>query len=81
MLTWSPAEKAVAPNAFDLALKREVEQVMVEAKKRAEQIKQPSHLWQLEKYLTDRRREIDQGFDYRYSVLITGFGNLLSRGS
>jgi photoprotection regulator FRP-like protein len=79
-LTWSPAEKAIARNAFNQALKRELEEVMVEAKKRAEQIKQPSDLWELEKYLTDRRTQIDREFDYRYSVLITVFGNLLSRG-
>lgn len=65
---------------FDLALQRELNEVMVDAKKGAEQIRQPSDLWKLEKYLTNRRREIDREFDYRYSVLVTVFGNLLSRG-
>lgn len=79
-LTWSSVEKAIARKAFDQALKREMEEVMVEAKKRAEQIDQPSDLWQLQEYLTDCRTQIDRKFDYRYSVLIMVFGNLLSRG-
>lgn len=79
-LTWSPTEKLIARKAFDATLKRELENVIVEAKKRAEQIKQPSDLWQLGEYLTDRHKQIDREFDYRYSVLIMVFGNLLSQG-
>ena len=41
-LDWSPAEKAVARKAFNQALHSELEGVMVEAKKRAERIQQPS---------------------------------------
>ena len=79
-MAWSPAEKAIARKVFDGALQRELNEVMIEAKAMAEQIKEPNDLWQLEKYLTARRTEIDRGFDYRYSVLIPAFGNLLSRG-
>jgi hypothetical protein len=35
-LKWSPAEKVVARKAFDLALRRELEAVIIEAKKGAE---------------------------------------------
>lgn len=65
---------------FDLALQRELNEVMVDAKRRAEQIRQPSDLWKLEKYLTNRRREIDRKFDYQSSVLVTVFGNLIRSG-
>lgn len=78
-LQWSQAEKQVARKAFDFALKRELEAVMVEVKKRAEKIKQPSDLWNLEYHLTERRKRIDRQFDYRYSVLIQVFGELLHR--
>lgn len=79
-LKWSPSEKGVARKAVDQALKRELDQVMIEAKKRAERIRRSSDLWELERYLARRRAEIDQHFDYSYSVLIFVFGDLLRRG-
>jgi hypothetical protein len=79
-LEWSPGEKTVARKAFDRALHRELEAVMVEAKKLAENIKQPSDLWDLEHFLTERRTQIGRQFDYRYSVLILVFGNLIRQG-
>lgn len=79
-LKWSPAEKAVARKAFDLALHRELEAVMIEAKKRAEGIQQPSELWDLEGYLTEWRTRIDRQYEYRYSVLPFVFGNLIRKG-
>jgi hypothetical protein len=74
---WSPAEKSVARKAFDLALKRELEAVISETKGKAARIRQVSDVWNLEQYLTKRRRQIDRQFDYRYSVLIQVFGELL----
>ena len=78
-LVWSPTEKRVARQAFDLALHRELEDVMIESKKKAELVKQPSQLWELEKSLTDAQTHIDRQFDYRYSVLIQIFGELMYR--
>jgi hypothetical protein len=79
-LNWSPAEKAVARKAFDAALERELETVIREAKARAASLRQPSELWELESYLTERRKEIDEEFDYRYSVLPLVFARLLREG-
>jgi hypothetical protein len=50
---------------------------MQEAKKMASQIQQPSDLWDLEHYLTQRRKEIDRKYDYRSSRLTLVFGRLL----
>src|ERR1700732_3845137 len=74
---WSSSEKALAPKAFDDALGRELHEVIQEAKKMASQIKQSSDLWDLEHYLTQRRKEIDRKYDYRYSQLTHVFGKLL----
>ena len=41
------------------------------------QIQQSSDLWDLEHYLTQRRKEIDRKYDYRYSQLTQVFGRLL----
>ncbi len=74
---WSRSEKTVARTAFDAALGRELHEVIQEAKKMASQIQQSSDLWDLEHYLTQRRKEIDRKYDYRYSQLTHVFGRLL----
>ncbi len=79
-LTWSRSEKAIARKAFDAALKRELHEVMQAAKQMASQIKQASDLWDLEHYLTQRRKEVDRKYDYRYSQLTHVFGKLLQEG-
>jgi hypothetical protein len=68
-LKWSAAEKVIARKAFNLALERELQAVILEAKSKAAKIQEPSGLWDLEQYLTQRRQEIDRIYDYRYSVL------------
>ena len=74
---WSRSEKAVARTAFDAALKRELHEMIQETKQMANQINEPADLWDLEHYLTQRRREIDRKYDYRYSQLTQVFGRLL----
>src|SRR5258706_4286088 len=74
---WSRSEKTIARKAFDAALARELHEVIQEAKKMASQIQQSSDLWDLEYYLTQRRKEIDRKYDYRYSQLTHVFGKLL----
>ena len=78
--TWSKSEKVVARTVFDAALKRELCQVMEEAKQKANQIKEPGDMWDLEHYLTERRKEIDRKYDYRYSRLTHVLGRLLHEG-
>jgi photoprotection regulator FRP-like protein len=75
--TWSRSEKIVARAAFDAALKRELQEVMQEAKQMANQINEPAELWDLEHHLTQRRKEIDRKYEYKYSQLTHVFGRLL----
>jgi hypothetical protein len=74
---WSRSEKIIARTAFDAALGRELHEVIQEAKKMASQIQQSSDLWDLEHYLTQRRKEIDSKYHYRYTRLTHVFGKLL----
>ena len=74
---WSKSEKALARKAFDAALGRELHEVIQETQRMASQIKQSSDLWDLEHYLTERRKEINRKYDYRYSQLTHVFGKLL----
>ena len=74
---WSRSEKALARKAFDAALGRELHEVIQEAKKMANQIQQSSDLWDLEHYLTERRKEINRKYDFRGSRLVDVLGRLL----
>jgi hypothetical protein len=74
---WSRSEKALARKAFDAALKRELHEVMQEAKQMANQINEPVDLWNLEHYLTQRRKNIDRKYDTRGSRLKDVLGRLL----
>jgi hypothetical protein len=51
--------------------------VIQEAKKMVSQIQQSSDLWDLEHYLTQRRKEINRKYDFRGSRLIDVLGRLL----
>jgi photoprotection regulator FRP-like protein len=75
--TWSKSEKAIARTAFDAALKRELHEVMQETKKMASQINEPDDLWELERYLTGCRKDINHKYDSRGSRLKDVLGRLL----
>ena len=73
----SRSEKAIARKAFDAALGQELHEVIQETKRMANEIQKSSDLWDLEHYLTQRRKEIDRKYDYRYSQLTDVLGRLL----
>lgn len=79
-LRWSKSERAIARKAFDQALNQELQEVIQRAKQMAAEVKEPYELWELEQYLTQRRKEIDRKYDYRYSQLTLVFGKLLHEG-
>jgi hypothetical protein len=79
-LHWSPKEKDIARRAFDGALHRELKATIQEAKQMAEKIKDASELWELEQYLTQRRKEIDSKYEYKYSVLLLVLADLIREG-
>ena len=76
---WSRSERTIARKVFDAALKRELLEVMQEAKRMASQIKEPADLWKLERFLTQRRKDIDRKYEFRSSRLIQVLGMLLSK--
>ena len=46
----------------------------------AERIKQPDELWELERHLTQRRKEIDAKYEFKYSVLLLVLAELVREG-
>ena len=75
--TWSSSEKAIARTIFDAALKRELNEVIQKTKQKANQINKPEDLWDLERYLTERRKDIDSKYAFRSSRFTRVFGILL----
>jgi len=54
--------------------------VIEAAKEKVNNLSGPKGIWELENYLFNKRKEIDQKYDYRYSVLIHVFGRLVGEG-
>jgi hypothetical protein len=79
-LEWSRAEKAVARAAFDAALAREMVSIREEAVAMLERSADPFAVWGIHDFLSRRRSEVDEKYDYRYSVLILVFARLLREG-
>ncbi len=74
---WSDAEKKVARQAFDAALKKECAAVLDRLKALAAKAEHPEDIWAIHDYLSGQRRMIDAKYDYRYPQLILVFGMLL----
>ena len=41
---------------------------------------EPEEIWRIDDFLSERRREFERKYDFRYSVLIGVFGRLLYEG-
>lgn len=79
-LRWSRSERKIARRAFEHALNQELQEVIQKAKRMAAEVKEPSELWKLEEYVTQRRKEINRKYEYRGSMLRFVFGTLLHEG-
>ena len=79
-LKWSKTEKTIARRVFDLAYKRECENLAERLKNKAEGIKEPRDLWLVHDFLSGQLERIEQKYDFRYSVLILLFALLLKEG-
>ncbi len=53
---------------------------MHETQQRLARTTESYQLWELERYLHDRRKKIDARYDYRYSVLPFVFADLILEG-
>jgi hypothetical protein len=77
---WSETEKKIAQEAFDKAYQREILALIEEVRGKASSLQELDDLWYLNDLLSARRHQIDGKYDYRYSVLIFIFAQLLKEG-
>jgi hypothetical protein len=78
--TWSKRQKEIARKIFDIAYLREMDKIKRTILKDISKYKEPKDIWKLHDYLSQKRKETDYKYDYRYSVLIRVFGRLLEEG-
>lgn len=78
--TWSPSQKKAARAAFDRAIERELKAIRQETENILQKSGDDRAVWRLHDYLSKKRREFDEKYDYRYSVLMTVFIRLISEG-
>ena len=74
---WSPKEKAIARRVFDRALHQELDETIRGAKRLAERIERPDELWVLERHLTQRRKQIDAKYEFKYSSVLLLLAELI----
>ena len=73
-------EKKIARKAFEKAYQRECSDLIEKIRTKAEEITEPDNIWRFHDFLTEKREEIDEKYDYRYSVLILVFARLINDG-
>ena len=77
---WSKQEKEIARKAFNVAYDREQQAILDDICKRTSEANDFAELWRLQEYLTEKRIEINEKYDYRYSVLDFVFARLICEG-
>jgi len=77
---WAAAEKKEARSAFDQAFQTRCAMIAAEARHMMGTAESPSDIWRVHDYLSEHRRAVDRTFDYRYSVLLEVFAELLREG-
>jgi hypothetical protein len=78
--TWSPTQKKAAKAAFDLAIERELKSIRDQVATLLKNMPDDHSIWTVEDYLSEKRREFVQKYDYRYSVLMWVFPRLIAEG-
>jgi hypothetical protein len=77
---WSKKEKSISRAAFDKAYRNECDRIMKTIRQKVDSLSEPRGIWELEDYLYEKRKEIDNKYDYRYSALMPVFGRLVREG-
>lgn len=79
-MEWSKREKDIARKAFKIAHDREQRAILENVRKMISEVGDIKELWRLQEYLTEKRNEMSEKYDYRYSVLHFVFARLISEG-
>lgn len=79
-LKWTDSEKKIARRAYEQARELALATVLADFKAKAAAASTPAEMWDIEDYLREQRRKIDELFDYRYSQLPLVFARIIREG-
>lgn len=79
-IDWTTTEKELAQAVFKKAYHREIAALVEEVKDKVNAISSLDELWQLHDYLSARRHDIDGKYDYRESMFLFAFSQLIKEG-
>jgi len=79
-MKWSKHEKEIARRAYDAAYQRECAAIAEKVREMAAKADDRVALWRIHDYLSEKRKETDEKYDYRYSVLLLVFVRLVREG-
>jgi hypothetical protein len=77
---WSIAEKKIARDIFDVTYSRECADLIKRIQAKAAKLSDPEDIWSLHDFITKQIRAIGKKYDYRYSVLLLVFAQLIKDG-
>ena len=75
--SWSKEEKKLARKIFDVAYKRECTDLIKKIQSQAVDLSAPEDIWSLHDFMSKKIRTIGRKYDYRYSVLLLVFAQLI----
>jgi len=78
IIKWSKTEKKIARAAFEKAYQKECSGIIERIRTKAKKISEPDNIWQFHDFLTEKRDEVDEKYDYRYSKLILVLTRLIN---
>ncbi len=77
---WTKTEQQIAQKAFKKAHQREVNHLIQQVRDNASEIAELEDLWSLHDFLSARRHDIEGKYDYRESMLLFVFAQLIQQG-
>ena len=78
--TWTKSEKEIARRVYGSAYLRECKAIAEDVRRAIAGVEDPAELWKIHDLLTKRRRQMDEKYDFRYSVLVWVLGRLVREG-
>ena len=66
---WSKSDKKIARELFELAKKRDYEDLLKLIQLKSQNFITPQSIWDLKDFLNFKAKEFDQKYDYRYWLL------------
>nr|WP_286392939.1 hypothetical protein [Pseudanabaena mucicola] len=77
---WTETEENIAKRAFEIAYKREINDLIDEVKHKAVSLAEIDDMWLLHDFLSAKRHEVDGKYDYHLPMLVFVFAGLVKDG-